>query len=185
MRPESVFSSGYGRVLTALTAVAAVVAVAGLAGSVAVRDLVLGAALAGLAVLAVWALFARPAVEVSDGEIVIRNVLRTVRIPWPTVEGADVRWNLVVRTTSGEWTAWAAPRSSDTARPLRRGRQGPAEAAADAIDERLTELRAAGHLDGARETAREHGIRPTVTWHAGTLLAAAGLVVVAAVSRVL
>lgn len=211
MGPTDVFSSTPGRVLTGAVGLAAVLLVASLVGDVGGRELVLAAALSGLAVLAVWAGYGRPAVEVSDGTVVLRNVLRTVTIPWPTVRRAEVGWSLVVHTTGGSWTAWAAPRSSGTARAVRRrrghrpddapgtpghavvhddvAREGTrrrpatAEAVAAAIDARLDALRRAGHLADADAVVAAHGIRPTVRWHTGTVATALALAAAAVASR--
>jgi hypothetical protein len=122
VNPTDVFGSTPGRVLTGATGVAAVLLVAVLVGEVPVADLVLAASLGGLAVLVVWALLGRPDVEVSDGTVVLHNVLRTVTIPWPTVLGTEVGWSFAVLTTAGRWVAWAAPRASGTARAMRRRR---------------------------------------------------------------
>jgi hypothetical protein len=122
--PTDVFVSTPGRVLTGATAVVAALLVVSLWGDVPTADWLLAASLAALAVLAVWAVLGRPGVEVSDGTVVLRNVLRTVTIPWPTVRRAEVGWSLVVHTTAGPWTAWAAPRSSPTGRALRTRRAG-------------------------------------------------------------
>jgi hypothetical protein len=123
VRPTYVFSSAYGRVLTLVTAVAAVAAVLAVAGDLPLRD-VLTTALAGtLVAVVVWATLGRPAVEVSDGEVVLVNVTRTVRIPWPLLDRAEARWSLEVHTTDGRrWTAWAAPRSSAAAGAMRSAR---------------------------------------------------------------
>lgn len=129
MRPTYVFSSAYGRVLTVVTAVAAVAAVLAVAGDLPVRD-VLTTALAGaLVTLVVWAALGRPAVEVSDGEVVLVNVTRTVRIPWPLLDRAEARWSLEVHTVDGRrWTAWAAPRGSAAGGAMRAARgRGTAE----------------------------------------------------------
>ncbi len=212
MNPTDVFGSTPGRVLTGATAVAAVVLVAALAGEVPAPDLVLAASLGGLAVLVVWAVLGRPDVEVSDGTVVLHNVLRTVTIPWPTVVGTEVGWSFTVQTTAGRWVAWAAPRASGTARAVRRRRgrgeaddvvaaagapapagaraaggrrrhAATAEAVAVAVDERLVVLRRAGHLDDAERMVAEHGLRPTVTWHRTTLTGAVALALVAAATR--
>jgi len=203
MGPTDVFSSTPARVLTVSAAVAAVLGVVSLIGDVSATDLVGTAALAALAVLLVWAVLGRPSVEVSDGGVVLHNVLRTVTIPWPTVQRVEVGWSLVVHTTAGRWTAWAAPRSSGGAVHRRRGGRGgvdrgpddrradgghgpaTAEAVGAAIETRLDALRGAGYLDHADRVVAAHGLRPTVTWHASTVLAALGLVVVAAGTRIL
>ena len=148
----------------------------------------------------------------SDGTIVLHNVLRTVTVPWPTVLGTEVGWSLTVLTTAGRWTAWAAPRASGTARAIRgrrtdgtspvpghapvgapagrpaddgarRRHAATAEAVATGIEERLAALRWAGSLDDAERMVAAHGLRPEVTWHRTTIAVAVGLVVVAAATR--
>lgn len=202
MGTTCVFSSGYSRVLTAAVTVLAVVVSLSVLDHPA-RTIALTVLLSALGVLLAAALFWRPAVEVSDGEVVIRNVLRTIRAPWPAYVGHEVRWSLVVSTSGGSWTAWSAPRASSTAAALRRGPHGvpegeaepaamsratsrtsagsSAEVVAHAIDERHRALVRAGHLAGAARTTEDHDTRPTVTWHRTTLVAAAVLALAAVV----
>jgi hypothetical protein len=160
--------------------VVAVVVVAGVATAGEVLLLVLTVAASALAALLTWALFWRPRVEVSDGGVLIVNVLRTIEAPWPVVDRAEAGWSLVVHTRTGRWTAWAAPQGSalGAARPER----ATAEAVAAAVEERRTALLAAGHLDGARRAAEAHGLRETVTWHLGTIAAAVALAAVTVVA---
>jgi len=169
------FSSSYGRWLTGGTAAAAVIALVSVLVADGAREALLLLPLMGLVVLLVWALFWRPAVEVSDGEVVVRNVLATVRIPWPAYRGVTVKYSLVVHSTGADVTAWAAPRSSGTVQRMRRRRppEGPlgpgrhnanAERVADAIVERQAALKDAGYLDGA-EAALAAGVAPERRWH--------------------
>jgi hypothetical protein len=169
------FSSSYGRWLTGGTAAAAVIALVSVLFADGPREALLLLPLMGLVVLLVWALFWRPAVEVSDGEVVVRNVLATVRIPWPTYRGVTVKYSLVVHSTGADVTAWAAPRSSGTVQRMRRRRppEGPlgagrhngnAERVADAIVERQAALKDAGYLDDA-EAAVAAGVAPERRWH--------------------
>lgn len=100
-----------GRVLTIGAAVlAAVGAVATLVQSPAdgLRTLPLFL----LAPLVVWAFFGRPAVVVSDGGVEVRNVLRTVELPWPSIERIDTKYALTLYTAYGVYAAWAAPAPS-------------------------------------------------------------------------
>ncbi|MFC8193099.1 hypothetical protein ACFUMH_15690 [Cellulomonas sp. NPDC057328] len=196
------FTSGYGRGLTVAAGATGAVAL----GAVALQD---GAGEAlrvlpvvALVVLVVWALFWRPGVEVADGELVVRNVLSTVRVPWPTYRGVTRGWSLVVHTTEGDVQVFAAPRSSATARAVRRRRAdddrptgtvpagdrpvrsygATAETVGDAVEARHDALVRAGHLDGAERLRTEHGLRPTRQLHvagvgAAALLAAAAVAV--------
>lgn len=209
MHPTYVFSSAYGRVLTVVTAVAAVLAVLAVAGDLPLRDVLTTVLSGALVTLVVWAAFGRPAVEVSDGEVVLVNVTRTVRVPWPLLDHAEARWSLEVHTVDGRrWTAWAAPRSGaagslrvarDQGGEVRAGallgrglahrggairRRSTAEAVQAAIDERQAGLVQAGHLDGARVRAADAGLRVTVSWHIATIAAALALAGAVVASRV-
>jgi PH (Pleckstrin Homology) domain-containing protein len=185
------FTSTYGRWLTGAAALAGVIALVSVLAADGVRDALLLVPVMGLVVAVVWALFWRPAVEVSDGEVVVRNVLATVRIPWPAYRGVSVKYSLVVHSTGPDVTAWAAPRSSGTAQRLRRRRppQGPlgagrhnanAERVSDAIVERQSALKDAGYLVAA-EAAVAAGVGPRRRWHWATI---AGVVLLTAASAV-
>lgn len=179
------FTSGYGRGLTAAAAVVALVAVVAVVVEDGAGEALRALPLAALVVAVVGALFWAPGVEVSDGEVVVRNVLRTVRVPWPTFREVEYGWSLVVRTTDGDVTVFAAPRESATARRLRRGgaaapaelpREGTvrslratAEAVGAAIEARHDALVRAGHLDGARRVAAAQGLTPTRRLHVMTI----------------
>lgn len=86
-----------------------------------------------------WACFWHPAVVIADSGVTLRNVLRTVEVPWPAIRAVDTRYSLTLHTPEGRHSAWAAPAPS-----------------------RLSVLRArpadAAHLPG--ENGRHGGIRP-------------------------
>ena len=183
----------YGRVLTRTFRPAAsrpvaigvwATAVAVAVGGTSAGDVrTAAAALSGAALgaLAAWALFWRPEVVVSPGGVTLVNVLRTVHVPWPVLDDAVAGWSLEVRVGTRTWTAWAAPRARDAHRATGGSRlrvqcrlTGGAEAAtsdttATAVRAMHDALVAAGHLDGARSTAEQHGLRETVTWHRATV----------------
>ena len=69
--------------------------------------LVYGAPLLAIGLLG-WAAFWMPYVEISDGEVVVRNTLRTVHVPWPAIESVEGRYGLRLVTAYGSVTAWAA-----------------------------------------------------------------------------
>jgi len=190
------FTSGYGRGLTAAAAAIGLIALVSVTLQDGAGEALRALPLVGLLVLVVWALFWRPGVEVSDGEVVVRNVLSTVRVPWPTYRDVGYGWSLVVRTTDGDVTVFAAPRASSTARLLRAGRgadpqPGAAAVPADgrpvrslrataqsvgaAIEARHDALVRAGHLDGAQRIRVEQGLRTTRRAHVVTIGAAAVL----------
>ncbi|QCB94356.1 hypothetical protein [Cellulomonas shaoxiangyii] len=197
------FTSGYGRGLTVAAAATGVVTLGAVAVQDGAREALRLLPLVALVVLAVWALLWRPAVEVSDGELVVRNVLSTVRVPWPTYRGVTRGWSLVVHTTDGDVQVAVAPRGSAAAGALRRRGAdddvaptgGPpagdrpvrsyrptAETVGDAIEARHDALVRAGYLDGAERARTEHGLRPTRRVHvlglgAAVVLAAAGVAV--------
>ncbi|WP_051275067.1 PH domain-containing protein [Cellulomonas sp. URHD0024] len=169
------FSSTYGRWLTGAAALAAVIALVSVFFVDGVAECLQLVPLLALIVLLVWALFWNPGVEVSDGELVIRNVLATVRVPWPAYRGVTVKYSLVVHTTGADVTVWAAPRSSGTAQRLRRrptvsGPLGPgrhnanADRVADAVIERQVALKDGGYLKDA-EAAVAAGVVPQRRWH--------------------
>ncbi|MDT0165267.1 PH domain-containing protein [Actinotalea sp. AC32] len=148
----------------------------------------------------VWAVYERPAVVVSDAGVEVRNVLRTIDLPWPAIERIDTKYALTLHTAFGTYSAWAAPAPSrsttvtssrDDLRHLPEstyigGGVRPGDLlssasgqAAAVVRARWEELRDAGHLDAPR-LERD---RPVVRWHvvpaAGVLLlAAAGVAAV-------
>ncbi|MFI2753459.1 PH domain-containing protein [Cellulomonas sp. P22] len=154
------------------------------------------APLLALVTVTVWALFGRPAVVVSPSGVELRNVLRTVELPWPSIELIDTKYALTLHTAYGVYAAWAAPAPSrsqaqsaapgDAAHRYAAGggaggvRPGdlagtPSGEAAALVRSRWEELRDAGHLD----TPQLERPRPRVRWHTATL---ATLVVLAALS---
>lgn len=105
------FRPSSGRVLTiGAVVLAAVGAVATLVQSPAAGLRALPAFV--LAPLLVWAFFGRPAVVVSDGGVEVRNVLRTIELPWPSIERIDTKYALTLYTAYGAYAAWAAPAPS-------------------------------------------------------------------------
>nr|WP_281362163.1 PH domain-containing protein [Cellulomonas humilata] len=130
-------------------------------------------------------MFWRPAVVVSDGGVLVRNPLRSTHVPWPTYLGLTVQWSLVVHTTDGDVTAWAAPRSSGTAARMRRSHDdevvatptkdgrlpATAEDVAAAIGDRHRALVDAGYLRDAEQAREAAGIRPERHWHVATIAA--------------
>src|SRR5215217_2659037 len=106
------FSPGFGRVLTVLVAA---VGLAALAGFVLTGDLVgllRYGALALLLIAVVWAMFWMPELRVEEHEVTVRNVLRTVHIPWNAIERIDTKFALTLYTAEGKVDVWAAPAPS-------------------------------------------------------------------------
>jgi hypothetical protein len=144
----------------------------------------------------VWVLFGRPAVLVSDAGVEFRNVLRTVELPWPSIERIDTKYALTLYTAYGVYAAWAAPAPSrvqtlnatpEDTRHLPEtsyigGGIRPGDLAGTASGEpaayirrRWEELHEAGYLD-ARRLERD---RPRVQWHVLPALGVAALAVIA------
>jgi hypothetical protein len=96
---------------TWFTAIAVLVAAGGLVGVVA-SDGPVGL-LRGWPLFAVafggWWLFRYPAVIFEDRGVTLRNPLATVHVPWSALIDIDTKYALKLVTTSGSYTAWAAP----------------------------------------------------------------------------
>lgn len=96
----------FGRVI------ALVVAAAGAWGAAAVlaegRDV---AAVVPLlfVVVAAWAVFWRPAITVHRSGVSVRNVLRTVELPWHAIDRVDTRYALTLHAGDQSYPVWAAP----------------------------------------------------------------------------
>ena len=149
-----------------------------------------------LPVVVVWALYARPAVIVSDAGVEVRNVTRTIVLPWPSIQRIDTKYALTLYTAYGAFAAWAAPapgrmttlssgpddlkhlpRSSYIGGGVRPGdlTTSASGQAAAVIRRRWDELNEAGHLADPRLERS----RPVVRWH---VLPALGIVVLAALA---
>jgi len=155
-----------------------------------------------LASLLVWAMYWRPCVQVDDGGVHLVNVLRTIDLPWPSIQRIDTKWALMLYTAYGSYTAWAAPapglraasqlhpgpRSSMPESAISDGvsvRPGdlPGSSSGDAatsVRRRWEELREAGYLDDPRLEFS----RPPLHWHWLTM-AGIGLLLVACLTSVL
>jgi hypothetical protein len=152
-----------------------------------------------LGVALVWAAYWRPAVVVSPAGVELRNVTRTIELPWPAIQRVDTKYALTLHTAYGDYAAWAAPAPSrarvtissreDTAHlpgsSYGAGGVRPGDLASTAsgqaaiiVRSRWEELRDAGLLDDPRvERAR-----PRVRWHVGTLAAIVVLIAASALT---
>lgn len=191
MGPTLTFRTTFSRVIAGVVVAVCVLALVLLAVSGDPASLLHSGGVFALVGVGAWALFWQPLVEVSDGEIVMVNVLRTVHIPWPSVTALDSRWSFSVETTAGTYHAWAAPGSSGMAARWRPSRTTPAtdkdsgrgaaasstgserissggdaDAVALAAGERLTKLKEAGFLTEPRAD-----ITPTRSWNVPVLVA--------------
>lgn len=71
-----------------------------------------GAPIVAFAWLA-WLLYIWPCVQMTDGFVEIRNVLRTFRVPWGDIADVDSRFALTISTHDARRIrAWAAPAPS-------------------------------------------------------------------------
>lgn len=196
-----VFRPGFGRVLAVVVWVLCAVAV--------VSGLVEGPGnwrwfpvVAFVAAL-VWAAYWRPAVVVTPAGVELRNVLRTVELPWPSIELVDVHYALTLETAWGTYSAWAAPAPSrarartsgpsdmahlpestyGSGRTVRPGDLLSSDSgqAAALVRRRWEEARDAGLLTDAR-VERD---RPVVRWHTGVIVLLVALAVVSALALAL
>ncbi|GAB2751120.1 PH domain-containing protein [Nocardioides pakistanensis] len=127
----------------------------------------------GLVAALAWLGFWRPAVEVSDGGVQLRNVWRTVHVPWPALQDVDSRLGLRLVTAYGSFQAWAVP----APRRTRGGGPVAPSQAATWVVERWDQLKAAGYLDRPRlEQPRAH-----TTLHTGALALCTGLLALSVV----
>ncbi|WP_223690942.1 PH domain-containing protein [Leifsonia poae] len=84
-----------------------------------------------LVALAAWTALWRPRLVVDDEGTELRNVFRTVFVPWAALIQVDTRHSLMLYTPGHKYSAWVAPApgrtaASRAARAERRGRVGPA-----------------------------------------------------------
>ncbi|TBN57349.1 PH domain-containing protein [Glaciihabitans arcticus] len=135
-----------------------------------------------------FAVFWQPSVTVSDGGVTLRNVLRTIHLPWPSIQRIDTKFALTLFTDYGHFAAWAAPAptrysvgqtdKSDLTRlpestyfagTIRPGDNPASDSgqAALVVRMRWEALRDAGHLDSARLEKE----RPDIQWHLVTIAA--------------
>lgn len=138
------YRSAFSRALAVVTVALAVVLLGRQVLDAGMAGLVYAAPVALVGLLA-WLAFWRPCVEVSDGGVLLRNVWRTVHVPWPALRDVDDRLGLRLVTAYGSYQAWAAPAP-------RRVRGGPAVPSEPArlVRARWAELSAAGWLDDPR-----------------------------------
>jgi hypothetical protein len=109
-RPETFRSSG-AVVFGGITAVGAIVLA--ILAAVHPRAGAPGWVSAGLVLLAlvVYVAQVRPAVVLDESDLVLRNMLESVRVPWPAVKEVQVRQFLVVEVGDREYHCAAVGRS--------------------------------------------------------------------------
>ncbi len=188
---RQVFRPWFGQALTVVIALVCVVSVTGVAWQYGLGDGVRVAPFLAMVAGACWAVFWRPHVAVDDGGVELVNVLRTIRLPWPSIREIDTKWTLTLDTAYGRFSAWAAPAPgaahlvrTDLRRDTREARgtwdpdvqdvrpgdlpSAPSGGAALVIRERWRRLRDAGYLDDPRLEFE----RAPVRWHLDLLVGA-------------
>lgn len=145
-----------------------------------------------------WAFFWNPRIVVDDSGVLLVNVFRSVRIPWPAIQAIDTKWSLTLQTSYGTFGAWAAPApgrhgsrhlteqdvrhlpesSFGVGHSVRPGDavNSPSGRAAMEIRVRWAALRGAGHLDNPRLEFE----RPPIRWHVEIFAVCAGLIALGA-----
>lgn len=56
-----------------------------------------------------WWAFWYPSVQIGDDGVTLRNLLRSISVPWSALINVDTKFALTLITTRGRFTAWAAP----------------------------------------------------------------------------
>lgn len=118
-RSDAVFVSRFNRVLAiVIWSLSAVLLVTTLISSGDNRALALvPGAFAGLFA---WSALWRPFVRVDESGVRIRNVLRTIDVPWAALIHVDTRYALTLYTPGHAYAAWAAPAPGRTGTTLAR-----------------------------------------------------------------
>lgn len=106
---RTVFRPRTGMIMGIGAAVVCAVAIVGLFIEVPLHEWIrIAPALALVGVLGV-VMFWLPSLTVGPEGITVRNVLRTIEVPWSAVRLVDTKYSLVLETAEGKVTAWAAP----------------------------------------------------------------------------
>jgi hypothetical protein len=146
-----------------------------------------------LVALFAWTALWRPHLVVDDDGVEVRNVFRTVFIPWNALIHVDTKHALTLFTPGRRISVWAAPApgraaAARAARAERRGKVGPAPTrddgtvrpsdllgtdsgqAAYLVRDRWSELRESGRLEAGVADTTPVSIRPHL-WLSVTQLA--------------
>lgn len=183
MGPVRTFRSPFGRVLAVGMAAVATLSLVSTASLQGAAGLLHSGGVPTLAAVIVWAMFWRPALQVSDGGLTVVGVLRTTHVPWPCLTKVERTWALRLMTTDGPVSVWAVPargvagaraasRAEDSGVGTIPGLGGvDADAVAGEIERRWSELADAGYLAAPVSGA----VHLTITWHGGTIVGIAAL----------
>jgi hypothetical protein len=118
-RPSSVFVSRFNRVLAiVIWVITAVLLVTTLISGSSNRALSIIPAT--FVALFVWTALWRPYVRVDDTGVRVRNVLRTIDVPWNALIHVDTRYALTLFTPKHQFSAWAAPAPGRTGTAMAR-----------------------------------------------------------------
>lgn len=101
--------------------------------------------------LLVWAVLLRPSLRIGTDGVTMRNIVRDVHLPWPTIDLVEARWSLKLFTPEGEGhQSWAiAAQSPRRSAPMRRtgvfgGRADPPTGDGPASDPTLPAIKERG-----------------------------------------
>jgi Bacterial PH domain len=172
--------SKFGKVLAALTVAVVAVLLAEMVLRGRWSDLMAYSGPLGIALLMAWAVWWSPYVEYSPAGVRLHNVVRSVFVPWPAIEGIDPRYGLTLHTAYGRFNAWAANRPS-MAHSRKQPSAGQEMSAAEAVAQVRDTLMAAGHLDRP-QLERSHA---AITWRRDVLAATLSLMIWWAVTRLI
>lgn len=163
-----VYRSGTAQVLGILTVLICAAALVSLALRGGTRDLLRFAGPVLAVAWVAWFGYWRPRVVLDDEGLIMRNVLRTVHVPWSAVREVHSRYGLRVDTADASYNAWAvaAPAGRD------RLRGGDTEASL-MVRRRLERLRGLGLVAEAGPEASPP--EPRVAWELPALVSAGAL----------
>jgi len=102
-------SSGTGRVLALVTGLLVALGLINTLISGGTQAIQGSLVFSLLLIYLAWLLFWQPNLKVSDGGVIIVNLLRTHQIPWDQILRIDTRWALQIDTEKAKYTAWSAP----------------------------------------------------------------------------
>jgi hypothetical protein len=197
-----VYRPGFGRILTVIIGAICLVALVLLVISDGFGSLIhYGAGILLIAGVC-WALYWRPELVVEESGVTVRNVLRTIVLPWPSIQRIDTKWALTLFSAYGKYTVWAAPAPNRyTASRTTKGQLGhlpestyvagsvrpgddpgsPSGHAALLVRRHWESLRDAGFLDDPKlERAR-----PVVRWHTLTVVVGTVLIIATVLGAIL
>jgi hypothetical protein len=105
--------------------------------------------------LLAWEALWQPYVLVDDDGVVLRNVLRTVRVPWDALVHVDTKYALTLFTPGHRYAAWAAPAPGRGASARAAKAQGAPRARLPMVGQPMADLEA-----GSAGVLGSEGSRP-------------------------